>query len=78
MVAYLLAAIGRTLLSRGQYREAVDCLYGAVDRLPNDKSRAGASWGRHSSLLRWLANVVRDGRRYGLRARGRPGERHEA
>jgi tetratricopeptide (TPR) repeat protein len=37
MVAYLLAAIGRTLLSRGQYREAVDCLYGAVTRLPNDQ-----------------------------------------
>jgi predicted Zn-dependent protease len=38
MVAYLLAAIGRTLLSRGQYREAVDSIYGAVSRLPNDQA----------------------------------------
>jgi hypothetical protein len=36
-VAYLLAAIGRTLLNRGQYQEAVGCLYGAVSRLPNDR-----------------------------------------
>jgi hypothetical protein len=37
LVAYLLAAIGRTLLNRGQYREAVGSLYGAVTRLPNDQ-----------------------------------------
>ena len=37
VVAHLLAAIGRTLLNRGQYREAVDCFYGAVARLPNDQ-----------------------------------------
>ena len=56
MVAYLLAAIGRTLLSRGQYREAVDSLYGAVTRLPTIKP-CRRSWGRHSSLLRWLAET---------------------
>jgi hypothetical protein len=38
LVAHLLAAIGRTLLNRGQYREAVDCLYGAVARLPDDQT----------------------------------------
>jgi tetratricopeptide (TPR) repeat protein len=38
LVAYLLAAIGRTMLNRGQYRGAVDCLYGAVTRLPNDQA----------------------------------------
>ena len=36
MVAHMLAAIGRTLLNRGRYRDAVGCLYGAVARLPSD------------------------------------------
>lgn len=35
-VAYLLAAVGRTLLNRREYRDAVECLYGAVARLPGD------------------------------------------
>jgi tetratricopeptide (TPR) repeat protein len=37
-VAHLLAAIGRTLLNRRQYREALDCLHGAAVRLPNDQA----------------------------------------
>jgi tetratricopeptide (TPR) repeat protein len=36
LVARLLAAIGRTLLVRGQHREAVEYLYGAVARIPAD------------------------------------------
>jgi tetratricopeptide (TPR) repeat protein len=36
LVAYLLAAIGRTQLIRRHYREAVECLYGAVARVPSD------------------------------------------
>ena len=38
LVAHLLAAIGRTLLNRRRFGEAVDCLYGAVARLPNDQA----------------------------------------
>jgi tetratricopeptide (TPR) repeat protein len=38
LVAHLLAAIGRTLLNRRRFSEAVDCLYGAVARLPNDQA----------------------------------------
>ncbi len=38
LVAHLLAAIGRTLLNRRQYREALDCLHGAAVRLPNDQA----------------------------------------
>jgi hypothetical protein len=38
LVAHLLAAIGRTLLHRRRFSEAVDCLYGAVARLPNDQA----------------------------------------
>jgi tetratricopeptide (TPR) repeat protein len=36
LVAYLLVAIGKTLLMRGRRREAVESLYGAVARVPGD------------------------------------------
>jgi hypothetical protein len=50
LVAYLLAAIGRTLQNRGQRREAVECVYGAVARLPNDPAMQ-AALGRALDLI---------------------------
>jgi hypothetical protein len=50
LVAHLLAAMGRTLLHRRQYRQAVECLYGAVARLPNDQA-VQAELGRALELI---------------------------
>jgi tetratricopeptide (TPR) repeat protein len=77
-VARLLAAIGQVLLAQGQVTEAVDKLYAAIRRIPNDltvQTELGrALWlqGQHAAAVAVLTAVLTiDGQaRNALRARG--------
>ena len=77
-VARLLAAIGQTMLRQGRRAEAVECLYSAVGRIPNDLTMqtelAWALWyaGQQRAAVSVLTGVLAiDGTaREALRARG--------
>lgn len=77
-VARLLAAIGQTLLAQGQTGEAVEKLYAAIRRLPNDLTvqtelgRALWQQGQHAAAVAVLTGVLTvDGHALNaLRARG--------
>jgi conflict system STAND superfamily ATPase len=77
-VAGLLAAVGKSLLAQGKRDEAVECMYAAVGRAPNDLTvqteLAWALWhaGQQQAAVAVLTGVLaRDGNAAGaLRARG--------